>query len=70
MKTKLSNVNKRKFFQLEVDDPFKQKLSDLANMNGVSASGVIRMLVNREHSIYFNGHMPAAEPGPCEEEKP
>jgi hypothetical protein len=69
MKTLSSNVNKRKFFQLEVDKLFKQKLTDLAKMNGVSASGVVRMLVNREHAAHFNGHKPEMLPGLTEAEK-
>lgn len=56
MKSNLTHVMKRKFFQLEIDDGFRKKLEELAFMDGLSASGVVRMLVNREHANRLNGY--------------
>lgn len=61
MKTILTNVKKRLFFQLEIDEGFRKKLNDLATMDGIKASGVVRQLVNREHAARFNGHQPLAD---------
>jgi hypothetical protein len=69
METILTHVKKRIFFQLEIDADFKKRLNDLAILNGIKASGVIRMLVNREHSALFNGHQPPITDPGCQDEK-
>jgi 23S rRNA A1618 N6-methylase RlmF len=62
MKTNLTDVKKRKFFQLEIDDNFRSQLDELATLDGVSASGIVRMLVHREYAFRFNGngHQPSS----------
>ena len=56
MKTKLTLVKKRTNFQMRVDDNFQKHLDELATMDGISASDVIRILVHREHAARLNGN--------------
>jgi hypothetical protein len=65
MKTNLTNAKNRKFFQLEIDQSFKKRLQALANKDGITASGVIRQLVNREYESRFNGN--GSQPCPDED---
>lgn len=63
MKTNLTNVKKRKFFQLEIDAGFREQLVALASLDGVSLSDVLRILVHREFAARCNSH----KLDPCEE---
>jgi hypothetical protein len=65
MKSNLTNVKKRRFFQMEIDAGFREQLIALASLDGVSLSDVLRILVHREYAVRCNGH----KLDPCEEEK-
>lgn len=69
MKPSIANANPRTFFQLEIDPETKEHLKALASFNSISASAVVRMLINQQFAsmtyVAGNGH----EPAPCVEEE-
>jgi hypothetical protein len=55
MKTLITSERKRKVFQIRTDDYFLSRLHELAAMDRISGSDVIRILVLREHASRTNG---------------
>jgi len=51
------------FFQLEINRDIKDKLLALATSDGISSSGEIRLLINREYASRFKN----CEPNPDDE---
>lgn len=46
----------RKFFSFEIDPQTRERLASLTKFHSVPASGIIRMLINREYVAINNGN--------------